>query len=123
MGEPGKRESGVGTKVLKYFADRPGDIVFIEDMRAALNLRDVQITSAIHHLSKRGRRNVRAIIETVNAGQSWRYLGMDDTQNVPEKQTQTRTEPLRVFEEIGTTRDGSLIIQATDGKLYRATEM
>lgn len=112
----------VSPRVLRYLTQHPGVSIFRADIAADLQLNEVQVRQAISNLKSKDVLGAREAIETVAAGQVWRWH--------PNKATGTLEEPAaapaateRIAREIGRTREGDSIWQADDGTLWRATEL
>lgn len=95
----------------EYFTKRPGQELFLDDILEdahaegyAWSARQLQgaIANAVYQ-------NVLSL-ETIIRGRSWRYL--------PEKQNDRR-----VFEEIGVTKEGRVVIQDNEGTLWLAEQL
>lgn len=150
-GQPTPRNS-IKVPLLKYFVDRPGVVIYIDDLAADTGLSRKQILSGIYNM-RAGSSAPAVPIEVMIYGRAWRY--MPNTTLAPvvvktRKPAQPLTEveaveskkrpaaapvsamearrklgepsgpALRMFEEVGNTRDGALILRADDGGLYRA---
>ncbi len=89
--------------------------MFLADMASALKFKPTQIQSVMTRMNA----DPQEDLEIVSRGQAWRYRGhfMEVAPGPNE------TKDPRLFDEIGVTRDGALIIQDVEGKLYRATEL
>lgn len=110
----GKGQS-VTPYVLKYLDTHVGETVFLADMATALKFKPSQIQSVMTRMNA----DPQEDLEIVSRGQAWRYRGHYTEAEVP---STTANDP-RLFDEIGVTRDGALIIQDVEGRLYRATEL
>lgn len=104
---------GLSAKVIKYFEERPGSTVHMDDLLLAIPGVDRNaLQNAISFIKNRKGFQIDIVI----AGQAYRYSpnGKPAEEPKPAK---------RVFEEIGQARDGSVIIQDETGNLYRAQEL
>lgn len=102
-------ERGVAARVLQYLSERPGSTVWITELAGTLNIEQRQVAQAVYYLAT----TKSQPIETVMNGNAWTYA--------PNK---AQTKPSRpLFEQIGVTKDGVLVLEDESGTLYRATEM
>lgn len=106
----GQRGPSYSSAVLEYFTKSPGEILYTSDITKNLNLTKDQVQSAISRFKNRKGIN----FEVISAGHAYRY------QPGPAEEKKTGN---RVFEEIGVTKKGDIIIQDSDGNLYRAEEL
>jgi hypothetical protein len=90
--------------VQKYFEQHTGTTVYVDDMSAALDLERKQIQVAVTGLIRKG-----TPIEVVHSGNTWRYGPKQSSKSV--------------YEEIGTARDGRVVLQREDGTLWVATQL
>jgi len=107
--EPPKRKvvnRGLGAKVYETLDKQRGLTVYREDMARDLGVNSNAIIQAVNTL----RRNGHTEIEVVMRGNAWR-IGAD-------KKTQHA-----LYEQIGVTKSGDLILQDEEGQLYRAREI
>lgn len=104
---------GARAVVLKHFDQFPGINVHLAEILEGSDRKypEIVIQNAINAMKRDGFN-----IETVVSGRTWRY-----------KPTVSKPEPApsakRMFEEIGTARDGSVIIQDEQGAIYKAVEL
>lgn len=92
--------------------------VLVRDISTETGLTKEQILGALQGLRTRRRLD----IVTIFPGHSYRYTGALRT-NDAELPATPQEQAKRLFEEIGTSRDGTVIIQDGDGALYRASEL
>lgn len=97
-------------KVLDYLYRNANVHVHAMDIVRDTGLTLLQVQGAIGNL----RRTKGMDIETIIAGQVFVLHTKNEAAKVNGK---------RVFEELGTTKDGRLIIQDADGNLFEAKEM
>lgn len=102
------RASGLRSQVSEYLHRRPGEEVFVTDIAKDLGLTKKQVQNCVTNAMREG---AWPDVEIVTRGNSWRFI--PDNRN-------DRKSNKRMFEEIGVTKDGSIVIQDTDGNLYRA---
>lgn len=99
------RNRGAQARILEYMEQHTGQPVYTDTIVKELGLPARTIQNTIGQL-----RDAKGFaIETISAGRAYRYRG-----------TTAAANGKRVFEEIGTTKEGHVIIQADDGTLYRA---
>lgn len=99
--------------IMAVFTARPGQVVWLSEIQQATgetNPRRVQAAMAAMAAMVR-EADMGLAVHT--RGQAWTY------RPTPAAQTPTR----RMFEEIGPTKDGAVVIQDDAGRLYRATEL
>lgn len=118
-------ETGLGRKpvntgpLLKYLSENLGLPVHMDDIMKATKLSKQQVQSSMYHL--RNRKGMD--IETIVAGQVFRlknYSTPKTTEGTPQS---TRRSTKRIFEEIGTTKQGVIVAQDEDGALYKVEEL
>lgn len=98
--------------VLRYLHAHIGETVFLKDIAVATKFTERQVQNSILHMVNNG----VEWVEVVSRGQAWRYHGpMPEVAPEPAQ----KKEP-RLFDEVGVTRDGTLIIADLDNNLYRA---
>lgn len=102
----------ISASIIDFLSKRRNQIVTVTEMMEELKLTKTQIQGNITHLQKRS--NVK--ITTCVAGQAWML-----TDGPVEKKPVSGSR--RMFEEIGPSKAGFLVIQDTDGKLYKAEEL
>lgn len=85
--------------------------VHVTDLCKDTRLSRSQVLNALHRLRTRNNLN----IETVVRGEVFIYHTSPIKMEIPVQR--------RVFEELGTAKDGRLVIQDVDGKLYEAREL
>lgn len=99
--------------ILQYLEAHEGDQVYLERMAAAIGATRKQTQQAVSNL----REDLPDIpIRVIVAGNVWVY---DRAWRQPDAVKPTR----RMFEEIGPTKSGDILIQDQDGAIYRAVEM
>lgn len=96
-------------KVLKYFHDNKDVQVNINEMVATLGLEKSQIQNAVNNLKSRYRTN----IDTVLTGNIWVFRS-----GVPEIKPGSI-----VYEQIGVSSNGVIVIQDENGKMFKAVEI
>ena len=99
-----QRTFGALYDVLK---EREGLETTIPDIMARTGLRRDQVFNAVNTLKRQGRP-----VETHVAGHSFIL-----------RREAPLTKEKRVFEEIGTAKNGDIVIQDEDGNLYKATRI
>lgn len=110
---------GISADLARYFSKRPGMQVFLDDLMEEFKDKYTpqQVQSNVNNL-KRLMGSPMNIITNIN-GRAWTYQpnGQDGTPAlVAAKKTMT-------FIEIGQTRDGTMLIQSEDDKIYKAVEL
>lgn len=108
-----KGRSRIRDRVLKYIEDARGANVYVGDMARDLNALEGSIQNAINDL----RKSIPQL-QVVIPGRSWRWVA-----NAEAPKTEAAAKEKRMFEEIGTTKSGDLLIKDTEGTIYTATEL
>lgn len=106
-----RRGPATSYKVLNYLNANPNLNLTVEDVSKNTGLDKSQVQSAMSRLKQRGLN-----IEVVLAGNCYRYIPTSVTSNGHKNNR-------KLFEEIGTAKDGRIVIQDTDGNLYVATQL
>lgn len=102
--EPSKhRAKGVDAALLRYFDEHTNENIYIEDLEKLTGFDHQQILSGISHLKQKD----VPIFRIANG-----VYRMD-----------SRSTSGELFELVGKSKDGRLIIQDEDGKLYLAVEV
>lgn len=105
---------GVQATLMQFFEERPGKTVYLETLARTLGEDPTAVQTGVRNL--RRREGWEKALEVVVRGKAWRYTPTEET---AEQDSGTG----RCFEQIGTTRDGDLILQSDDGGIFRATEL
>lgn len=96
-------------RVLDFIRERPNVELTVTEIGHNTGLNNGQVNQGIRTLRIQG-----SLIDTVKPGYSYIYREQRPTNEVSEK---------RIFEEIGTTKAGAIVIQDEDGNLYKAEEI
>lgn len=102
---------GFGEKVLACLLEYKSQTVTLAQICKATNLTEAQVQHTVSNL-RNGKKDLYTI-STVLRGRAWRLV------DAPTQETQGK----RVFEEIGTTKDGRIVIQDSEGSLFIAIPM
>jgi hypothetical protein len=97
--------------IMKYFEDRPGVNVYVDDLAKEAQASREQVQSCISNMK---REVPEFVIEVVVHGNVWRYVGHPKPAAKPGK---------RMFEELAVTKAGDILIQDQDGAVYKAVEL
>lgn len=97
--------------ILAVFLENKNQAVTLNQLTHQTGLEASKVQSNVNNLKNSKRDHFT--IETITRGQIWIL------RDSPEKPTPGK----RIFEEIGPTRDGAIVIQDGDGNLYKATEL
>lgn len=122
--------ANIGTtspKVHAYLSKNRNLDVNIKDIMEGTGLTEMQVRNACQLLKTRPGIDLQVII----AGHVYRLVSNpnsveDDEMVKPAafiEPIKTSEPSKRVFEELGTTKDGRIVIQDADGKLYEAKEL
>lgn len=115
--EKPKKTYGITAFVIKYFSERIGQEVFIEDLVKDSSFNEDQIRAAINNLNSESSGDGTFKINVVIRGRVYRYAGTKVTEEKPAVISK------RMFEEVGVTKKGTIVVQDESGNLYEATEL
>lgn len=104
---------GFGEKVLQVLVEHRNQTVTLAQLTKATGLNEHQVQHTVSNL--RNSKRDLYIIEIVLRGRAWILRDQPEVKVVDLNK--------RVFEEIGPAKDGSVVIQDSDGKLYKAIEL
>lgn len=102
--------------VLRFLVRRTGEICFLKDIVTETGFTERQVQSCIAHLIEEG---VPITVET--RARAWRYM--------PEPMLEAKREPEHkpedddVFERVGVTRSGKIIVRGDSSTLYVLHEL
>lgn len=113
MGEPARRGQ-VQPAVWAYLTAHKDEQLWRDDIAAETGFTGEQVSQCVWGLITRKKLPIKVLLR----GQSWVY-----SPHEPETKVVAQPVEPRLFDEIGATRDGTLIIQDVNGTLYRATEL
>lgn len=102
--------------VVEHFQKAPGVPQYVNDLSKAFAVSEHQIQECVAGII---RNNSLPGLTCEIRGRSWMYR----PQATEAADPNPRKPSARMFEEIGETRDGSVIIQDDAGKIYRAQEL
>lgn len=126
----------IAEKLLRYITDRPGVVLHKNDIAAELGLTPKQVSDNVYRLRERS--GIGDDIQVCIRAASWRYIpsrnaitptprrsnesACDDP--VPTKRRRRRRggKPM-IFEEVGETHDGKVIVRDESNVLYRLEEL
>lgn len=120
---------GIRGALMEYFAKHPNEPVFLRDLVAATGLITVQVQGNISNIMRDHKLGYLDFnIERISAGQVWMYKPSAKSEAVETEKGENpsldySTQHKRVFEELGTTKRGSIVIQDDEGNLYKAVEL
>lgn len=97
--------------IMAYFDKKPGQTVYLKDIATDLKLTEVQVQSAISGII----REEMMPLEVVMRGRAWCYR--------PQPGRNGAKPGNLVFEAIGKTREGDLVLQGEDSSLWKATQL
>lgn len=112
MGE--QRTTGSAGKVLEFLAKNRGVDVNIWELTEATGLASEQVQTCLSQLRNRN----GLPITIVAKGRIYRYEAENATVAVPEAPREKR-----IYQEIGNTSAGVVIVEDEDGTLWRVTEL
>lgn len=96
---------GIAAKIRREFDMHPGLTLYRQDLAATLEVDSSAIPSAVQYCMK------TMNIETIAAGQAWRHI--------PNHKNSDAT----LFELIGRSKSGVLILQDEEGRIFKAQEI
>lgn len=101
-------------RVLEYMEKRTGLTVYIGDMMEHLGMTRPQVQAAVYNLKAKGHP-----IKVIAQGNAWAWAP-NSNKSAEEKATNGR----RLFEELGVSKDGRIVLQDADtGALFAAVEL
>lgn len=126
----------IQTRLLRYLEENKSKVQFLSEIAENLDLPQSSIKNAMYKIKGKHPH----ALAVVHRGQAWLWQGLNVSEKVetvnavsaypPELQKVSASvtdEPTgpdpRLFDEIGTAKDGSIIIADASGVLYRATEL
>lgn len=102
-------------QVMAYFAARPGEHCFLENIVKETKLNHGQVRGAINNMIAANRRGeLEFPLEVVQKGQIWVHRP---------KAEEASSTVSKVYEQLGITKAGEIIIQDETGVLYKAQEL
>lgn len=128
----------IAEKLLRYITDRPGVVLHKNDIAAELGLTPKQVSDNMYRLRERS--GIGDDIQVCIRAASWRYMPSRNgvasvarsTDKAPcDDPSQARTRRRRrrrggkpmIFEEVGETHDGKVIVRDESNVLYRLEEL
>lgn len=100
--------------LMAYFAAHPGEVVYLPALAQALGESAERCQQGIANLVNPNRGTPDLPLQVVVRGQAWKHTPDGAPEAEPSR---------RLFEAIGASKDGSLILECEDGKFYRAVEL
>lgn len=114
----------IKARLISYFDQRVGQVITLNDLaREFVDLSADQIRTGINNArnspaNESGGLDMRSSIMVVARGNAWCWRPVNAT--LP---GETPSPSKRCFEEIGPTKDGSILVQADDGTIWKAVEL
>jgi hypothetical protein len=109
--------SGIRAELMEYFSKHPGTHVFLRELVETTQRTAEQVQGNISNLVRDHRSGkLNFYIECVTRGQVWMYLPNKEKPEVKRK-------GMRLFEELGTTKRGTIVIEDDEGNLYEAKDL
>jgi hypothetical protein len=105
---------GISAKVMEFFAQRPGQIIWLGELAADLQVSEQVAQTAVTNIRAK---HPEFPIETVARGRAWAHKPATQEQSSNGKPVR------RVFEELAVTKVGELLIQDDKGTVYLAREL
>lgn len=98
--------------LLEYLTKRPGEVLNTADIARDIKATESQVKGAVKTLLGHGHD-----IESVSRGNAYIYRGLKQEIKTAKKSDK------RIFEEIGQSKSGAIVIQDAEGNLYKAEEI
>lgn len=108
------RTGNLQGKLMKYLDGNQGKVLHLADIARSIEGKPGSIQSAMNRMSREN----RIKLEVLTAGQTWRYLGP----GTAERKAQDYNKG-DMFVCIGQASDGSILLEAEDGVVYRAYKL
>jgi hypothetical protein len=124
--------------VLRYLTEHAGEVVYAQHIIDKTGLTLARVRNAINNMRSESVYNglpLRDYIEVIVQGDAWRYTTEPyDQSSNRRKKSLIATSPAarqlaasgaggRMFEEIGSSVDGGILVRCEDGRIYKATEI
>lgn len=110
---------GISARVLQYLDQHADVTVYRNTMASDLGISEDLVTSTMYSIKSNDRGHAATRCEVVVGGQAWIWHSQS-----PNQRAEERAKRKRVFGEIGTAKDGGIIIEDADsGQLYKAVEL
>ncbi len=100
--------------VLEELLKHPGEVIYIDDLAKNLGLLTQSVQNVTSQILQK-----RDDIEIEIRGRAWRY----NPNKKKEDETKKKETGKRLFEEIGLTKSGHIVIQDDHGAIYLANEL
>jgi hypothetical protein len=111
-------------RLLAFFDKRIGQVVTLDELQREFpDLTSDQLRVGVGNLrnspsNESGGFDMKTSLQVVARGNAWTWRPVQALTATSPQESQKRC-----FEEVGQTRDGSMIIQADDGTLWKAVEL
>lgn len=112
--------------IISYFMDHEGEHVSAKQLMTATGHAYEQVRVGVNNLRNDRDRNghsFRDNIDIIVSGDVWKYTAGSPVQLELPTEPDAKTVDNRVFEEVGTTVDGSILVKCEDGRFYKLTEL
>lgn len=103
---------GIGVAVIEYLQKHAGQALFVSDIAADLNVEPRVVQVAISNARNNNTGGAATQIETLIRGRQFRWNGGVSKHN-----------GRALFEEIGKTKSGDLLVESEDGIVYKLVEL
>lgn len=120
------RGISVRPHVRELFERKPGQTIYMSDLKAAIvaatpgttprEIREGGVQKAVGELQRQG-----FPVEIVERGRAWRYL--PNKVDAPANGNGHAGPSKAIFQLIGEARDGRLVLECEDGRLFMAQEL
>lgn len=117
--------SQIKARLISYFDKRIGQIVTLDDLaREFTDVTSSQLRVGVGNLrnspsNESGGLDMRTSLQVVARGNAWCWRPVNATSPSANSSLPSK----RCFEEIGPTKDGSLLLQCEDGSIWKAIEL
>jgi hypothetical protein len=106
-------------KVMRYFETHIGQHIYTDDLASYLDESRPRILKSVGYIISRDKLpGLRSV--TNGRGGPWIYRPSEpDVYEVIEKPNNSKP----IYQYVGSTKDGSFVVEAEDGKLFRVSEL
>ncbi len=119
--------------VLRYITRRPGEIVFASDISKDTKWSVFQVQQSVYGMRDRNP-DLKRQIQVVQQGRSWRWVPdkvegqgaapvPPPPEPEPEPEPQPKTNARELFEQIGKTKKGTVLVQGESGQIFKLVEL
>lgn len=107
------RSSNTQGPVLEYITKHPNEMLYLGTISSDLNLTNDQVQKAMSRIIGTNKAGAKDHIEVCTAGHIWIW------HSNPNKKSSSEM----LFEQIGKSRSGTIIVESEDGTIYKLQEI